>query len=494
MGGRDAGTSNRAVVLKAGRIEAARRWFWQYVQYTVPSYGWADSHQYVAQKLQDFVEAVDRGESPRLMVMVMPRWGKSLMTSRLLPGWILGRRPDWNVGIVSYGAELAEELSADARRFVMDDPYREIFGDAYQSEPGSTVELDRTSKAVNHWRVAGHRGGVRAVGVGGALTGRGFNVCIIDDPVKGRKEADSDLYREDLWRWYQGTLRTRMEPGGGLLVIQTRWHHDDLAGRLLRGSTSRWDVVRLPALAEEDDPLGRLPGEPLDPARFSIAELLRLRDDPVDGVSSRDWIAQYQQKPTPDEGSIFKREWFRIEELDLHIRGNTVQCWDTAFSERREADYSVCTTWRIYTYPSGQVEYQLLNVYRARLSFPALREKVYEAAEIWHPHRIIIEDIGSGQSLVQELRNSSGLPIVTYRPDRDKVARAHAITGLVEAGRVVLNKDAGWLEPYLSEMMSFPVGEHDDQVDSTTMFLASAGIYRRLTSGRPRLSEFRFEV
>lgn len=475
-------------VQKAAQLELARRRYRNFVSHVRPDYHWSKSHEYVAGKLQAFVEAVARKESPRLMVFLPPRWGKSELTSRILPGWVLGRYPDWNVGIVSYGAELAEELSADARRIVLDDPYRELFGATYAPDTGSSVEIDRQSKAVNHWRIAGRRGGLRAVGVGGALTGRGFDICLIDDPVKGRKEADSDLYRDDLWRWYQGTLRTRLEPGGGLLIIQTRWHHDDLSGRLLRDNSGQWEVVSLPAIAGENDLLGRLVGDPLDPARFDTDALEQIKRD----ISSRDWIAQYQQQPTPDEGAIFQRDWFRIEPLDLRPMGNIIQAWDTAFSEKREADYSVCTTWRVYTYPSGGQEYQLLNVYRARLSFPALREKVYQAAGVWRPHRIIIEDIGSGKSLVQELRNSTGLPIVTYRPDRDKVARAHAVTGLFEAGRVVLNKDAPWLETYLQEMMQFPAGDHDDQVDSTTMALAVAGVYRRLTSGRPRLHDFTF--
>lgn len=474
--------------LKAVELDLARRFYQRFVGFVRPDYHWSVSHEFVAKKLQAFVEAVARKESPRLMVFLPPRWGKSELTSRMLPGWVLGRYPDWNVGIVSYGAELAEELSSDARRTVLSDEYGALWGNVYAPDPGSSVEIDRSSKAVNHWRIANHRGGVRAVGVGGALTGRGFDICIIDDPIKGRKEADSDLYRDDLWKWYQGTLRTRLEPGGGLLVIQTRWHHDDLSGRLLREAAGRWEVVSLPAIAGESDPLGRLPGEPLDPQRFDLPALAEIQAD----ISSRDWIAQYQQQPTPDEGSIFQRGWFRSEELDLRPMGNIIQAWDTAFSEKREADYSVCTTWRIYTHPNGGQEYQLLNVYRARLTFPALKEKVYQAAGVWRPHRIIIEDIGSGKSLVQEMRNTTGLPIVTYRPDRDKVARAHAVTGLMEAGRVVLNKDAPWLETYLQELMQFPAGEHDDQVDSTTMALAVAGVYHQLTRGRPRLHEFRF--
>lgn len=211
-------------------------------------------------------------------------------------------------------------------------------------------------------------------------------------------------------------------------------------------------------------------------------------------ISSRDWVAQYQQQPTPDEGSIFKREWFRIEDLDLRPIGNIVQVWDTAFSEKTSADFSACCTWRMYTSPSGAVEWQLLNAYKARLTFPQLRERAIQAAGVWRPKRIIIEKKASGQSLIQELKNSTGLPIVEFTPDKlgDKVARAHAITGLVEAGRVVLNKQGTWLEEYLRELLEFPLGEHDDYVDTTTMPLIAGDIYRRLSNGRPRMHEFRF--
>jgi hypothetical protein len=216
-------------------VVMARRRYLPFVKYTYASYHVSKAHRFLAEKLEKFEAEVREKKSPRLMVFLPPRFGKSELTSRRYPGWVLGRNPDWNVGIVSYGAELAEELSADARRVVISDEYGEIFGRLYSPDAGSSIEIDQSSKAVNHWRIAGRRGGVRAVGVGGALTGRGFDVCIIDDPIKGRKEADSETVRDDLWSWYRGTLRTRLEPGGGILLVQTRWHHDDLAGRLIDG-------------------------------------------------------------------------------------------------------------------------------------------------------------------------------------------------------------------------------------------------------------------
>jgi predicted phage terminase large subunit-like protein len=417
------------------------------------------------------------------MVFLPPRFGKSELTSRRYPGWVLGRNPDWNVGIVSYGAELAEELSADARRVVLSDEYADVFGSRYAPEHGSSIEIDRASKAINHWRIAGRRGGVRAVGVGGALTGRGFNVLIIDDPIKGRKEADSELVREDLWKWYQGTLRTRLEPGGGILVIQTRWHHDDLAGRLLRDQAGRWTVVAMPAIAEDADILGRSPGEPLDPVRFDSDELAEIRAD----ISSRDWVAQYQQKPTPDEGSIFKRDWFRIES-PVERPGTIYHVWDTAFSERSQADYSVCTIWRV-----EQTGYRLLHVFRDRLTYPRLKDQLYALASnpAWRPRGVIIEDIGSGKSLVQDIRNESRLPIITYRPDRDKIARAHAVTHLFESGRVVITQ-APWNETYLAEMTQFPSAEHDDMVDSTTMALSVIGVWNAPQVRRTVVRDFSF--
>lgn len=459
---------------KAADLEMARRRYLPFVKYTFPTYHVSAAHRFLAKKLEDFERAVAAHESPRLMVFLPPRFGKSELTSRRYPGWVLGRNPDWNVGIVSYGAELAEELSADARRVVLGDEYREIFGRTYQPDAGSTVEIDRSSTAVNHWRIAGRRGGVRAVGVGGALTGRGFDVAIVDDPIKGRKEADSELVREDLWNWYRGTFRTRMEPGGGILWVQTPWHHDEPAARIAELASDKWEVIRLPALAEDHDILGRAEGEPLDPVRFGLSDLLALRDDP-DGVSPRDWSAQYQQKPTPDEGDIFKRDWFR-NTADPEADGLVYQYWDTAHGKnnpRRKGDRSVCATFR-----RERNHYRVLGLWIGRPGYPELKAKVIELRARHKARAVIIEDHSSGQSLIQDLRNDTRIPILPWKTGNEsKVERAKAVTPEWESGIAVMSLPEHLAAMLTQEHLQFPNGRFDDIVDACSMALAHLAVW-----------------
>lgn len=426
------------------------------------------------------------------MLFLPPRWGKSELVSRLLPGYALGRQPDCNLGIVSYGAELAEELSADARRIVLDDPYRDVFGDRYSADAGSTVELDRQSKAVNHWRVAGHRGGVRAVGVGGALTGRGFDLLDVDDPIKGREEADSELERDRLWKFFRGTLRTRLEPGAGILWTQTRWHFDDGAGRLLEAAEAnpkvdQWEVISLPAIAEEDDLLGRAIGEPLDPFRFDLEELEALKAN-----DEREFWAQYQQRPTPDEGDVFHRDWFQWEYPAPAVsrRAPLFQYWDTAHGKRnpqRKGDRSVCGTWRF----EGN-KYRLVHLWVGRPDYPTLKRTARELATAFRPQAIIIEDHASGQSLIQDLRQTA-LPVLPWKTrNESKLERAKAVSPLWQAGRVVISVSEQAAEVFIREHLQFPHGKYDDIVDMSSMALAHMAIWNHAGGSRIKQTSFRF--
>jgi predicted phage terminase large subunit-like protein len=468
-------------------LEAARRWYLPFVQYTFKDFHVSKAHNFLAKELERFEADVRARKSPRLIVTLPPRFGKSELTSRRYPGWLLGRNPDWTVFIVSYSAELAEELSADARRVVISDEYAEIFGALYQPDRDATVELDRQSKAVAHWRIAGRRGGVRAVGVGGSLTGRGATVCIIDDPIKGRKEADSEVVREDLWKWFRGTLRTRIEPGGGIILIHTRWHHDDLTARLLEQRGDRWRVLHLPALAEDGDILGRKVGEPLDPLRYDTEALADIRAD----TDEREWWAQYQGKPTPDEGDLFKREWFRIEKdphnYDPDAPGHIFQYWDTAHGKRdpkRKGDRSVCSTWRL----EGNV-YRLLHVYAARPGYPELKAMVTRLRDHWRARAVVVEDHSSGQSLIQDLRNETTIPILGWKTKNEsKWHRADAVTPLWASGVAVISCEGQIAEEVVREHLMFPNGKFDDIVDSCSMALAHMDIWNR---GRQKTQMFR---
>lgn len=455
----------------ATQLEGARRWFLPFVRFTFQEFHTSAAHLFLARELESFEEAVRKGESPRLIISLPPRFGKSELVSRRYPGWVLGRNPDWNVGIVSYSAELAEELSADARRVVISDEYRAVFGSLYQPDRDSSVELDQASKAVAHWRIAGRRGGVRAVGVGGSLTGRGFHVCIIDDPIKGRKEADSEVVREDLWRWYRGTLRTRLEPGGGIILIHTRWHHDDLTARLLEQRSDRWKVLNLPAIAEEDDILGRAVGEPLDPLRYSTEALEDIRAD----TDEREWSAQYQGRPTPEEGDLFKLAWFH-NEPDPQESGAVYQYWDTAHGKdpkKRKGDRSVCTTWRL-----EKNKYRLIHVYVGRPSYPDLKRIVGQLRDAMHARAVIVEDHSSGQSLIQDMRNETRIPIMPWRTrNESKFSRADAVTHIWESGLAVMSIPQRTAEEVVREHLHFPNGKFDDIVDACSMALSHMEIY-----------------
>lgn len=430
----------------------------------MPQYRAGAVHALMAREL----EAVVRGETPRLMLFCPPRTGKTELLIRLV-AWALGHHPDWTILYVSYGADLAWEKSGEARAVVDGEEFGQVFG----RQRGGTqiVELDPASRAVQRWRIKGQRGGVVAQGVGGPITGKGGRLIIIDDPVKNREEADSATMREKTWRWYTSTLRTRLEPGGAIVLVMTRWHDDDLAGRLLAAAKAdpladQWRVVSLPAIAEEDDPLGRPVGAALDPARFDEAALAATRAS----IGSRDWMALYQQRPQPDGGSVFQLAWFKREEAPGRAAcTQVVQAWDTAFKEGQESDYSACVTLGL----AGNTIH-VLDAWRARLGFPELLAKMQAKAAQWTPNVITVEDKGSGTSALQALRQQTRLPIVAARADRDKVSRANQVAGICEAGRV--NVPATWWgDELLDELARFPAGAHDDQVDAFVYALLKLG-------------------
>ena len=314
--------------------------------------------------------------------------------------------------------------------------------------------------AVNDWETAAG-GGLRAVGVGGGVTGQGADLILIDDPIKSREEANSQAFRERLWTWYTDDLYTRQEPGAAIVLILTRWHMDDLAGRILASEeAAEWTVLSLPALAEASDPLGRSEGEALCPERFSERDLEQIRT-----VQGSSFAALYQQRPSALEGAIFKREWWRYfrEAPTLH---RIVQSWDTAFKTGQDNDYSVCTTWGV-----GETGYYLLDVWKRRVEFAQLKGTVVTLGEQFKPDAVLVEDKASGQSLIQELQRDTRLPILPVKVDSDKVSRAYAVTPIIETGRVFLPESAPWLADYLDNMANFPNAAHDDDVDSTTQAL-----------------------
>jgi predicted phage terminase large subunit-like protein len=403
----------------------------------------------IARKL----ERVNAGKSKRLMVFMPPRHGKSMLCSEYFPAWYLGQKPSNQLIHITYAQEFADDFGRKVRNTIADPLFMHSFPDARLSEDSSSAKRFHTQA-----------GGVYfAVGTGGPITGRGADLLLIDDAIKNREVAESEVERRKIKEWYSSVARTRLMPGGAIVIIQTRWHEDDLCGWILKEHThENWEVLSLPAIADEEDEIGRKPGEALWPESYPIESLIQLKNT----LSSRDWNALYQQRPMPEEGEIIKLAWFkRYSELPVN-RKRIIQSWDTASKAKDINDYSVCTTWL-----EVGTTFYLIDVFRKRMEYPALKRAAIQQAERFKPQMVLIEDTGSGQSLLQDLRSCTRLSLLAVKPKADKVIRTSAITAVIESGRVFLPEAAPWLADYEAELSVFPLGKHDDQVDSTSQAL-----------------------
>lgn len=417
--------------------------------------------------LDDKLWQLANGRIKRLMVFMPPRHGKSALCSHYFPAWYVGAFRK-RFMLASYEASFAASWGRLARDVLLE------FGPLLWN-----VHVSPTPSAADWWELEGAQGqnGVMmTAGVGGALTGKGAAILAIDDPVKNAEEAASPTMREKAWQWYTSTAYTRLEPDGAVLLIQTRWHEQDLAGRILSEQGPRgWDIISLPAIAEHDerydidggDDFTRREGEALWPDRFSAQRLAAIRAD----VGSTVWAALYQQRPTPDGGLIWHREWFKrysaLGGLPQFTR--IIQAVDTAFKTGVASDYSVIATWG-YT---GSAIY-LLDIWRNRVEYPELKRALADQAAKWQPHVIYVEDAASGQSIIQELGRETALPIVPLKPLGSKEARAAAVSPLAESGNVYIPDsapDKPWVNDWLEEHVAFPRGAHDDMVDTTSMAL-----------------------
>lgn len=444
--------------LRAAAVAAAQLHPTAFAAMTMASYRPQPFHWTIGDHLADLAA----GRCDRLLISIPPRHGKTELVSIRFPAWYLGRYPDARVIGASYGAELAEDFGRKARAVFSDPRFAQVW-------PG--VKVARDSSAALRWDIEGRRGGYVGAGVGGPLTGRGADLLLIDDPIKNRQEAESETTRQAVWDWYTSTAYTRLEGRGAVAVIATRWHEDDLIGRLLaaeKDGGDRWRVVNLPALDEQ--------GQALWPDKFSAALLGQIRVN----VGPRDFESLYQGRPQPLEGGLFKRAWWQYYDA-LPPLWRVEHIVDSSFKEGVENDPSVIATWG-----RGERGYYLLDVHLGRWAFPALLGNIHGHARKWAPlfpsAPWVIEDKASGQSAIQVLRlplaqvgggTLPALPVIPFKSpaSASKVSRAEAVTGLIEAGQVFLPRTAPWLEEFIREHAVFPNGVHDDQVDTTSMGL-----------------------
>ena len=430
--------------------------FMAFVNYVWPNFIHGRHHERMARAF----EKVARGECKRLIINMPPRHSKSEMASYLLPAWFLGKFPAKKIIQASYNTELAIGFGRKVRNLVGSDVYRDIF---------PNVELRADSKAAGRWNT-NHNGDYFAAGVGANLAGRGADICIIDDPHSEQQailaESDPTIY-DKTFEWYSSGPRQRLQPGGAIILVMTRWSKRDLCGQILKSSAQRsgedWEVIDFPAILPSDNPLW--------PEFWKKEELYALRKE----LPSGKWMAQYQQQPTSDVSAIIKREWWNMWEEDVPPHCEIIlQSWDTAFTKNERSDYSACTTWGVFYKPDDtgllQANIILLDAFKKRMEFPELKQMTFEMYKEWDPDILIIEAKASGGPLIYELR-AMGVPVQDFTPTRgnDKISRVNAISDIFASGRVWA-PNTHWAEELIDEMVGFPGGsEHDDLTDSATM-------------------------
>tara|TARA_R110001592_G_scaffold55600_1_gene169782 strand:+ start:1591 stop:3162 length:1572 start_codon:yes stop_codon:yes gene_type:complete len=442
----------------ASRILSRKRLL-PFVEKFNPDYqaGWV--HKDICQRLEKFSDDVANQKSPRLMLFMPPRHGKSTLASIAFPAWHIGRHPHQEFISCSYSGSLSMTFSRKVRQLLREPSYKKVF---------EKTRLDADSQSIESWLTTSG-GGYVAAGVGGGITGKGAHVLVIDDPVKNREDAESENNREATWDWYTSTAYTRLAPGGGILVILTRWHDDDLAGRLLtagENGADQWEVVKYPAIAEHDEEF-REEGEPLHADRYDVPSLDMIRK----AIGPRDWTALYQQNPVSDEGDYFTREMIQYYERDeLEQDSLRFYCaWDLAIGQKDRNDYTVGLVVGVDEYDNLFI----VDIVRGKYDGFEIVEKILDLYEMWRPGIIGIEkghiEMAIGPFLQKRVAER-GLHEAYFKDlkvgRRDKEARARAIQGRMQQGMVYFPKEAIWTGPLVAELLRFPNGTHDDQVDA----------------------------
>ena len=458
-------------VLKADQHERCKENFLPFVHSMWSAFVGGEHHSIMANAF----ERVAEGSLKRLIINMPPRHTKSEFASFLFPSWYLGKFPDRKIIQTAHTAELAVGFGRKVRNLVNTADYQAIF----------PTKLSSDSKAAGRWNT--NKGGdYFAIGVGGAVTGKGADVLIIDDPHSEQEAMlGNPAVYDRVFEWYNSGPRQRLQPGGVIIIVMTRWSKRDLTGQIVdasfkRDGSSEWEIIEFPALYPS--------GKPLWPEYWSQEELEAIRAE----LPVSKWEAQYQQNPTSEEGAIVKRDMWKLWEKETPPPCEyLIQSWDTAFEKSSRADYSACTTWGVFYHPNEQgkeiANIILLDAFKQRMEFPALKAKAQLMYKDWNPDSLIIEKKAAGAPLIYELR-AMGIPLSEYTPSKgnDKIARVNAISDLFASG-LVWCPGTRWAEELVEELASFPNGDHDDLVDSTSQALLRfrQGGFIRLESDMP---------
>ena len=442
------------------KIREARNNLLSFISVTYKDYkiGWV--HQEICETLDLFLKDLIDGKRPRLIITMPPRSGKSEIVSRRFPAYFLGKYPDLSIISVSYSATLAEDFCRDVQRIIDSDEYKAIFPNTKLSDK-KDKNYKRTSDI---FEIVGHKGVYCSAGVGGGITGKGCDILIIDDPIKNRQEANSENTRKKIFDWYSSTAYTRLSPIGGVIMMCTRWHLDDLIGKVLSDKNQKpFHVISYPAIAEHDEP-HRKQGEALHPERFSLEILNEIKST----LSASDWLSLYQQRPTPEGGAIFEVSKLRYfdESSEPKRFDQIVGSWDMTFKENKTSDFVVGQLWG----RKGS-EFYLLDMVRDRMDFvKTLKVFINFANKHKNCNCWLVEDKANGTAIISTLKKHiSG--IIPITPKESKQERAYAITPYLEAGNIFFPKNQKFTKDLEEEMLQFPAGVHDDTVDSMTQAL-----------------------
>ena len=420
--------------------------FLSFVKHVWPEFIEGSHHKIIADKFNKIAE----GKIKRMIINMPPRHTKSEFASNMLPAWMIGRKPDLKIIQTTHTTELAVRFGRKAKTLIDSPEYQEIF----------KTRLREDSQAAGKWETE-QGGEYYAAGVGSAITGRGADLLIIDDPHSEQDALNADAL-EKAYEWYTSGPRQRLQPGGTIVVVMTRWSLKDLTGALIKAQkevkSDQWEVIEFPAIMPS--------GEPVWPEYWKLDELEKVQAS----LSIPKWNAQWMQNPTSEAGAIIKKEWWRVwDDEEIPPLKHVIQSYDTAFLKKQTADYSAITTWGVF-YPEedGAANLILLDSLKGRYEFPELRREALQQYDYWKPETVVIESKASGLPLTAELRQM-GIPVVNFTPSKgnDKHARVNSVAPLFESG-VIWAPDKKFAEEVIEECAAFPYGDHDDLVDSMT--------------------------